>query len=79
MLLNVAEPKLASVGCAEPTAVGSSSIHSAEAAGTRVGEVRQRMSSTPVLTSVIVRLQVFRPVFVIDALIWSPGETTLLK
>ncbi len=33
MSLNVAEPKLASEGWAEPTAVGSSSIHSADAPG----------------------------------------------
>ena len=33
MLLKVAEPKLGSVGWAEPTDVGSSSIHSAESPG----------------------------------------------
>jgi hypothetical protein len=33
ILVKVADPKFASVGCVEPTAVGNSSIHSAEAAG----------------------------------------------
>ncbi len=33
MSVNVVDPKLASAGCGEPTAVGSSSIHSAETAG----------------------------------------------
>ncbi len=31
--VKVAEPKLASVGCGPPTAVGNSSIHSAESPG----------------------------------------------
>ena len=75
MLVNVADPKLASVGWGGLTAVGSSSIHSAESPGPLYVDCGDH--DWPVLWSSDHEVPgAGAPLWVMEADIWSPGETS---